>query len=384
MYQSAPTQAIFFVVFIITCLFYCHSLVLSVVFQTYIQAATEIHERSSSDREDAVRFSFLALMKDGQSDFISTSSVRRCLQVVRPHYNTLKMKALIDIVDPANQHIIDYASFRTKIRQALNASIRTARANTTFAMGVELIAVLVAVSNFLYVISVTSDWDEPWIDSIEVVVGSIITLLGLLELVIRFNPLRIQNFAPITRLNPFFDGLALIAALISFIGIVQCAAGYYRSEVLVVTDWLLMGRAIDMIRMMRFFPIFRDVVRRSADVLPAMAGPLILVLSVLHIFVYFGIAIWGNAIDVDVLLENQDLTPLYCLNNFNSYVEGVVTMFNIMVVNDWQAIAQVYLYADRNSSKLIVYPFFVSAICISVFILLNVITAFFVECEYFS
>jgi two pore calcium channel protein len=381
-YQTAPSQAIFFVVFIITCVFYYHSLVLSVVFQTYIQAVTEIHERSSSDREDAVRLSFLALMKDGQSDVINTSSVRKCLQVVRPHYNTLKMKALVDIVDPSNQHIIGYDAFRTKIRQALNASIRTARAATNLAMGVELIAVLVAVSNFLYVILVTAEWDQPWFDSIEAILGSIITLLGLLELVVRFNPLRVQNFAPITRLNFFFDGLALVAAVVSFVGIVQYVANYNPYEANEISDWLLMGRAIDMIRIMRFFPIFRDVVRRSTDVLPAMAGPLVLVLSIVHIFVYFGIIIWGNAIDVEALMENDDLVPLYCLNNFNSYVEGLVTMFNIMVVNDWHAIAAVYLYADRNSSRLIVYPFFVSAICISVFILLNVVTAFFVECKF--
>ncbi|KAL3914402.1 MAG: hypothetical protein SGARI_000143, partial [Bacillariaceae sp.] len=54
-------------------------------------------------------------------------------------------------------------------------------------------------------------------------------------------------------------------------------------------------------------------------------------------------------------------------------------MFNIVVVNDWHAIAEVYLYADRNSHPLIVYTFFVSAISTTVFIMLNVITAFFVE-----
>ena len=54
-------------------------------------------------------------------------------------------------------------------------------------------------------------------------------------------------------------------------------------------------------------------------------------------------------------------------------------MFNIAVVNDWHAIAEVYLYADRNSHPLIVYTFFIGAISTTVFIMLNVITAFFVE-----
>lgn len=54
-------------------------------------------------------------------------------------------------------------------------------------------------------------------------------------------------------------------------------------------------------------------------------------------------------------------------------------MFNVAVVNDWHAVAEVYLYADRNSSEVMVYSFFVSAICFMVFIMINVITAFFVE-----
>jgi Ion transport protein len=378
MYEEAPTQALYFVVFIITCIIYYHSLVLSVVFQTYIQAMTEIHERSVSDREDAVRLAFLALIKDPHADYISTTSVKKCLQVVRPHYNSLKLKALLEIVDPANQHIVDYPSFRTKIRQALNASIRTARSATSFAMAVELIAVIVAVSNFIYVILVSSEWDAAWFENIEVVLGSVITILGLLELLIRFNPLRFQHFTPITRLNVFFDGLALVAAVLSCVGIVQSAAGFDDEDHI---DYLLMGRALDMVRVMRFFPIFRDVVRRSSDVLPAMAGPLVLLLSVIHEFVFVGMMIWSGAIDVETLAENDKLTPLYCLNNFNSYTEGLVTVFNVFIVNDWHAIAEVYLYAEWNSRPVIVYTFFISAICIGVFIMLNVITAFFVECK---
>lgn len=124
----------------------------------------------------------------------------------------------MDIVNPDSAQIIDYPTFRTKIRQALNASIRTSSSASTFAMGIELIAVFVAVCNFVYVILMTSEFDTSWFDSVAIVSGSAITLLGLLELVIRFNPLRIPNFAPLTRLNITFDGLALVAALISIIG----------------------------------------------------------------------------------------------------------------------------------------------------------------------
>lgn len=282
----------------------------------------------------------------------------------------------MDILDPADQHAIDYATFRTKIRQALNASIRTARSDTSFAMMVELIAVLVAAVNFAYVLMLTSAYSAGWFDSVVLPAGAAITFLGMFELLVRFNPTRIANFTPITRLNPTFDGLALIGALVSCYGILGYAVGVSNSM-----DYLLTGRAIDTIRMLRFFPMFRDVVRRSTDVIPALAGPLFCVLTTIHVFVSLGIALWGGAIDIDYLSTLETLTPLYYLNNFNSYIEGLVTIFNVLVVNDWHAIAEVFLHAKRCSSPYIVYPFFVATICCAVFIMVNVITAFFVECK---
>ena len=102
------------------------------------------------------------------------------------------------------------------------------------AVAIELIAVVVAATNFFYVILLASEFQASWFDSIAATAGSAITLLGLLELAIRFNPLRIPNFAPITRLNGTFDGLALIAALISCIGMYlvtcQCKGSVQRKK----------------------------------------------------------------------------------------------------------------------------------------------------------
>ena len=131
-----------------------------------------------------------------------------------------------------------------------------------------------------------------------------------------------------------------------------------------------------MIRILRFSSIFRVIIKRSDEVLPAIFGPLALVLSSMHFYVYAGMAIWGGAVAIG--MHNDRIQPLYDLNNFNDYGSGLLTMFNIFVVNDWQTIAGVYLMADCFSSPFIVYPFFISANLIGVNILLNVLTAFFV------
>jgi hypothetical protein len=372
MYQDSKYSAFFFIFFIVTTVFYLHSLVLSVVFQTYVHAATEIHERSVADQEDAIHLAYVALKQSSRRDVVDTRLVRKMLEILRPHYNAMKINALVNIVDPSHQKFLDYETFRTKIRQALNTSIRTARNPSTIAMIVELLAVVVTIVNFIYVIMVSSTFNEAWFNDIQEVVGCVITLVAGLELLIRFNPFRIADFTPLTRLNATFDGLALVAALISCLGILFFVSGHPSSLQL-----LLMGRAIDITRTMRFFDIFRDVVRRSADVLPALTGPIIVLITTLHVFVYLGMALWGGAISVGS--HADEITYLYDMNNFNSYQEGVVTMFQVLVVNDWHAIAQVFLYADRCSSPYIVYPFFVTCNLIGVSIMLNVLTAFFVQ-----
>jgi len=142
------------------------------------------------------------------------------------------------------------------------------------------------------------------------------------------------------------------------------------------SEVMLIGRAIDMIRVMRFFDIFRDIVSRSGEVFPALTGPLVLLYTGIHVSTYLGIALWGDAIHVG--FYGGAIEPLYDLNNFNSYSSGIVTMFQVLVVNDWHAIAQVFLLADRCSSCVIVYTFFISSNLFSVSILLNILTAFFV------
>jgi hypothetical protein len=82
---------------------------------------------------------------------------------------------------------------------------------------------------------------------------------------------------------------------------------------------------------------------------------------------------------MEEMSENARFFSLYYLNNFNSYTEGLVTVFNIMVSNDCHEIAKVFLYADRLSHRFIVYPSFILVVLVAVCIMLNIITAFFVE-----
>lgn len=374
LYDKHRTSAIFFIAFVITSVFYLHSLVLSVVFQTYMKAVKNIRDRSYSDREDNLRLAFQALegIDKDEKHFpaVRSRSVRKTLALMRPHYKPAKIDALLHTIDPACAGVIDYVSFRKKMPKALNTSLRSTRDSS---LAFELFAAFIAVANLTFVFTVSYSSKSLFWDRTILPIGSIITLMGILEVLLRLDPFRLLPFVPPTRLDRTFDGLALLAGAMSFYGIFLHFTGVHSGAKL---EFILIGRAIDMMRIVRFFGIFRDIVHRSGDVLPAISGPVLMVFSAVHIFTYAGRILWSGAVDVGA--HKDVIDPFYDLNNFDDYLSGMVTMFQVLVVNDWHAIAEVYLHANRCSHPLVVYPFFIGANLFSVSVLLNVLTAFFV------
>ena len=320
MYQVSKTAAFFFVPFDMATTLYLHSLVLSVVFQTYIQASTQVHNSCMENRQEALRLSFDALAAVTTADaeqeppvpVVSTQAVRGTLERLRPHYSAFKINALMDIYNHGNHPgsvPLDYPHYRHGIQQVLNASIRAAPTRSLLAHTVEFTAALVAVVNLVYILLLSSSFQSTLFEQITIPVGYVITLLGLFELVVRIDPFGVLHFTPVTKLNATFDGIAALAAIVSLYGLVHPE---YRLEL------LLTGRAIDVVRILRFQTIFRDVIRRSGEILPALAGPVSMLVAVNHLFVYLGMALWGGAIQVG---SYENITPRYDLNNFNSYFE---------------------------------------------------------------
>ena len=344
------------------------------IFSFVVSATGDAIDRTSGRGLDPTNFraSEITLRTNEGTPFTLTL---RCENPWTNPFHWSKIDILIELVNPAKMQSFDYPAFRTAIRDALGASIRTSTNVSYFGNILEILSAFVAFANFLFVTMLTSSsFQAGWLVNIVLTLGSLITLFGIVELGMRGNLWSTTHYHS-TKLNVVFDGFAAIGAIISFYGICMYIAGYQGA-----LDYMLTGRAIDMVRTMRFFPMFRDVVERSIDVLPALAGPVFLVFTTIHVFVNIGIGLWGGRIDVEELTNNnQNLQPLYCLNNFNSYTEGLVTIFNVLVVNDWHEIAKVFLNANQHSHPVIVYTYFVTVVLIAVCIMLNVITAFFVE-----
>jgi two pore calcium channel protein len=66
----------------------------------------------------------------------------------------------------------------------------------------------------------------------------------------------------------------------------------------------------------------------------------------------------------------------YLLFNFNDYPSGMVTLFNLLVMGNWQVWMESYAHLTGSSWSLV---YFVSFYLISVLLLLNLIVAFVLE-----
>jgi len=71
--------------------------------------------------------------------------------------------------------------------------------------------------------------------------------------------------------------------------------------------------------------------------------------------------------------------PFYWLLNFNSYREALVTLFAMIVVNNWNVIAGGYFEIGRGRGGVVAYSFFIVFNVIVVQVALNVMTAFYIN-----
>ncbi|KAL6614740.1 hypothetical protein ACP70R_037010 [Stipagrostis hirtigluma subsp. patula] len=84
---------------------------------------------------------------------------------------------------------------------------------------------------------------------------------------------------------------------------------------------------------------------------------------------------WGHCVCGEPKVgRNRSLC--YLLFNFNDYPSGMVTLFNLLVMGNWQIWMESYEHLTGSSWSLI---YFISFYLISVLLLLNLIVAFVLE-----
>uniref|UniRef100_A0A7N2MCB0 EF-hand domain-containing protein n=1 Tax=Quercus lobata TaxID=97700 RepID=A0A7N2MCB0_QUELO len=161
--------------------------------------------------------------------------------------------------------------------------------------------------------------------------------------------------------------------------------------------YLLLTRMLRLIRLLMYIKRYRAYIATFITLIPSLMPYLGTIFCVLCIYCSLGVQIFGGLVNAgNASLDGTDLSddeyPLfinklfskvsffpamaYLLFNFNDYPNGMVTLFNLLVMGNWQVWMQSYKELTGTAWSL---TYFVSFYLITVLLLLNLIVAFVLE-----
>ena len=118
-----------------------------------------------------------------------------------------------------------------------------------------------------------------------------------------------------------------------------------------------------------------------SDLMPALFGQLAVIFLLMHLFAWVGMIVWGGEISDfnDPWGSNGEKNgPPYFSLNFNTYGKSLFTLFNLLVVNNWNIIAAGYYRLHRHGG-IAVYIYFITYNLLVVTVALNITTAFYIN-----
>jgi len=278
-----------------------------------------------------------------------------------------------------NDEYISHGSLIELLPKALSISIRRHQSNIFKTSYYRLFQLSLGVVNLAYVLMATIPYENTSVlGDAFLPLGGFITLNCAAELAIRCILFRLGHHCPKYKVNLYYDCVAAdVAAITSSVGLILCLVEQPDLSVKgTAVNLLVIGRGIDLFRLMKSIPRYRKIVKRTKGMFSVVVGPIIVLMTHMHIFVYIGMALWHGKVIVGDPIEG--VPQYYDLNNFNSYASGTFTISNILIVNDWNTISNVFI---GISPRWVVMCYFISANLVLVCVLLNVVYAFFVGGE---
>ncbi|WCJ30756.1 Two pore calcium channel protein 1 [Euphorbia peplus] len=142
--------------------------------------------------------------------------------------------------------------------------------------------------------------------------------------------------------------------------------------------YLLLARMLRLIRLLMHVKSYRAFISTFLTLIPSLMPYLGTIFCILCVYCSLGVQIFGGLVNAgNSELESTDLAEDdYLLFNFNDYPNGMVTLFNLLVMGNWQVWMQSY---KELTGSVWTLAYFISFYLISVLLLLNLVVAFVLE-----
>lgn len=149
-----------------------------------------------------------------------------------------------------------------------------------------------------------------------------------------------------------------------------------RDSVFVVMTYIGLLRMWRILRILNCVEKYRIIFNTLIDLIPTFVHLLSVILVIFYVFSLVGQELFGGLI----YEENSDLVdpvvpPSYVYNNFNDFVSGVVTLFELLIINNWWVIAKNFVNATSKTSRIFFGVFFI----IAVLVVFNLFLAFIMD-----
>ncbi|KAJ8749227.1 hypothetical protein K2173_018703 [Erythroxylum novogranatense] len=142
--------------------------------------------------------------------------------------------------------------------------------------------------------------------------------------------------------------------------------------------YLLLARMLRLIRLLMYVRSYRAFVATFLTLVPSLMPYLGTIFCVMCIYCSLGVQVFGGIVNAgNPSVEETDIAENdYWLFNFNDYPNGMVTLFNLLVMNNWQEWMQSYKQLTGTAWTL---AYFISFYLLTVLLLLNLVIAFVLE-----
>ncbi|BFZ06995.1 hypothetical protein BsWGS_10034 [Bradybaena similaris] len=394
-YNRSSWFALFFVVYVIVCLYIFMSIVLATIYNNYKKnLKNEVKDAVFLKRKKLARAFDLLKVHRGKEEVITHSRWKELMNVVLPARSAAYTDLLMKILDSDNKNVIDKKDF-LNLSDLLNVQLTEVKDRKTF-LGKHIPQIYNHRISEFFKIGVRHRFFRYIFDFL-ILVNAVFIAVDLenadwfflsifaVEIICKLYTLGGKEF--FEHFWNVFDLLVIGAAFVA--SIVEQIIGATDEE-LSILDVLLV------LRMMRLVKIFGRI-KRFKVILQTLIniGPSIVIYGgVIFIFYYFfaliGIEVFGGYIHYygsdneanttlfcgNVLLNNSDFYKFhYCKNNFNNFAQAMMVMFELTLVNQWHAIASGFVLVTSKAARIYFYAFHVCCVVV----VLNIFTAFVLE-----
>ncbi|ONI17115.1 hypothetical protein PRUPE_3G138600 [Prunus persica] len=142
--------------------------------------------------------------------------------------------------------------------------------------------------------------------------------------------------------------------------------------------YLLIARMLRLIRILMHVQRYRAFLATFLTLIPSLMPYLGTIFCVMCIYCTLGVQVFGGIVNAgNASLEGTDFYENdYLLFNFNDYPNGMVTLFNLLVMGNWQIWIEGYKELTGTWWSM---AYFVSFYLITILLLLNLVVAFVLE-----